>query len=103
MKISDLVHSTNTTTLQPIAFTLPDEEDETSEIDSADGGLEVNIRARRVVVPPQQKDYLESIFQVTPYPDNELKRELADKFKTTPRKIQVWFQNRRQKQRIENG
>ncbi|PRP86139.1 hypothetical protein PROFUN_03126 [Planoprotostelium fungivorum] len=102
MKISDIVHRTNTSSLPPIDFTSTSGIHE-EENKNAPDVPEAAARARRVVLPQEQKDYLEAIFQEKPYPDNELKMELAERFKTTPRKIQVWFQNRRQKQKSENG
>ncbi|PRP84982.1 hypothetical protein PROFUN_07367 [Planoprotostelium fungivorum] len=38
-----------------------------------------------------------------PYPDLQKRRELADEMKTTARSIQIWFQNRRQRDELNRA
>ncbi|PRP77334.1 heat shock protein DnaJ family protein [Planoprotostelium fungivorum] len=47
----------------------------------------ITLRKRRYV-SPEQKRYLMRVFQVEPYPDAQLRAQLATKFGTTARKIQ---------------
>ncbi|KAJ9065738.1 hypothetical protein DSO57_1015642 [Entomophthora muscae] len=51
---------------------------------------------------PYQELLLGGIFRRTSYPSSSLRRRLAAQFDLDPRIIQVWFQNRRQKQRGTN-
>ncbi|PRP77450.1 hypothetical protein PROFUN_14338 [Planoprotostelium fungivorum] len=64
-------------------------------------GGEPNKRRRREQVPCQQKTYLETIFQTIQYPDAHLRQQLATRFGTSSRKIQIWFQNRRTKAKTD--
>lgn len=45
----------------------------------------------------QQKMILEKLFQTNQYPDLVLRTQLSPKLGMSPRKIQIWFQNRRTK------
>ncbi|PRP81263.1 hypothetical protein PROFUN_04498 [Planoprotostelium fungivorum] len=56
-------------------------------------------KRKRENVPLPQKVYLERVFKDTQYPDAKLREELAELFHTTSRRIQIWFQNRRMKQK----
>ncbi|XP_064512911.1 uncharacterized protein LOC135415189 isoform X2 [Pseudopipra pipra] len=47
----------------------------------------------------EQLEELERVFQEDPYPDTEKKMELAAAFGVMPKRILVWFQNRRAKWR----
>lgn len=45
----------------------------------------------------QQRLLLEKVFAANPYPDYEHRAALAKEIDSTPRKVQIWFQNRRTK------
>jgi len=47
----------------------------------------------------KQRMLLESIFQTDPYPNFQLRTELGKKLSMNPRKVQIWFQNRRMKEK----
>lgn len=47
----------------------------------------------------EQLSLLESTFQTNPKPSSELRRSLAERLGMTPRGVQIWFQNRRAKQK----
>jgi hypothetical protein len=47
----------------------------------------------------QQRLVLEKLFQSNQYPDLLLRTQLAPQIGMNPRKIQIWFQNRRTKQK----
>ncbi|KAJ9065815.1 hypothetical protein DSO57_1015643 [Entomophthora muscae] len=51
---------------------------------------------------PYQTLILEGVYCQTSYPSNSLRRRLAAELNLTPRMIQVWFQNKRQKLRSIN-
>jgi len=78
------------------------EEGDIMEIDNC-MGLDGNApkRRRREQVPCQQKTYLETVFKTIQYPDAHLRSQLASRFGTSPRKIQIWFQNRRTKAKVD--
>ena len=42
------------------------------------------------------KKLLEDVFEATPFPERQVKAELAAKLDCSERQITVWFQNRRQ-------
>jgi len=48
---------------------------------------------------PEQLEILESVYKVEKLPGSELRKELAVKLKMTPRRVQVWFQNKRAKEK----
>jgi len=50
-----------------------------------------------------QLKVLEAIFKKDPRPNANLRNELAQEFDTTARYIQVWFQNRRAKEKVRGG
>lgn len=45
----------------------------------------------------KQRIVLERVFQLNPYPNQETRSQLADQLGMSPRKVQIWFQNRRTK------
>lgn len=49
-----------------------------------------------------QKNLLENIFQTNQYPDLQLRTQLASQLEMNPRKVQIWFQNRRTKAKHKN-
>jgi len=48
---------------------------------------------------PEQLEILENVYKVEKLPGSELRKELAGKLKMTPRRVQVWFQNKRAKEK----
>jgi len=54
---------------------------------------------RRLRTTPEQLKILEEIYQYEKIPSLALREELASKLGMTPRRIQVWFQNKRAKER----
>jgi len=54
---------------------------------------------RRLRTSPEQLKILEEIYQYEKIPSLALREELASKLGMTPRRIQVWFQNKRAKER----
>jgi len=46
-----------------------------------------------------QLDVLEKVYQKEKLPSSDLRKELAEKLKMTPRRVQVWFQNKRAKEK----
>jgi len=53
--------------------------------------------SKRSKITPQQAATLMRFFEVQPLPDNDERMALAAKLDLTPRSVQVWFQNRRQR------
>eukprot|EP01117_Protostelium_nocturnum_P001070 TRINITY_DN11396_c0_g1_i1.p1 TRINITY_DN11396_c0_g1~~TRINITY_DN11396_c0_g1_i1.p1 ORF type:complete len:116 (-),score=23.05 TRINITY_DN11396_c0_g1_i1:71-397(-) len=51
-------------------------------------------RVRRLT-PGIEASYMKKIFEVTKYPSVETRLEIAKRFGIHPRKVQIWFQNRR--------
>ena len=49
-----------------------------------------------------QKHLLEEVFNEKRFPDPELKKRLASQLDVDPRRIQVWFQNRRQREKPQD-
>jgi hypothetical protein len=47
----------------------------------------------------KQRMLLERIFLSNPYPNLQLRTQLGEQLGMTPRKVQIWFQNRRTKQK----
>eukprot|EP01080_Neovahlkampfia_damariscottae_P004412 gene4412-7787_t len=49
----------------------------------------------------EETDILEKLFLQNNHPDTDARKELAIKLQKTPRSIQIWFQNRRAKEKIK--
>ncbi|PRP87328.1 homeobox protein MIXL1 [Planoprotostelium fungivorum] len=60
-------------------------------------------RRRRKPTPPLQRQMLESLYKRTRYPSAEMRGRLATIHNTTSRKIQIWFQNRRMKEKNDTS
>jgi len=54
---------------------------------------------KRQRTSPSQLEVLEKIYQQEKLPSSDLRKELAVKLKMTPRRVQVWFQNKRAKEK----
>ncbi|KAJ9050230.1 hypothetical protein DSO57_1003938 [Entomophthora muscae] len=57
------------------------------------------IIGRRTRISPQQLKILNCIFEEKKFPDAHEREILAQQLNISPRTIQIWFQNRRQKSR----
>ena len=66
---------------------------------SAGGGAprKAKGKATRWNIPPHALQLLEKVFQEDKFPSVETRRTLAGDLKVTPRQVQVWFQNKRQR------
>ncbi|GAA5814490.1 hypothetical protein MFLAVUS_007987 [Mucor flavus] len=73
--------------------TLPSEDD-------VDYGTPVRPRQR---FSTEETSILERAFKETPRPSAETKKDLAAQFETVPGRIQIWFQNRRAKEKKISG
>jgi ankyrin repeat protein len=60
-------------------------------------------KAKRERASWQQKLILEKIFDSNQYPDLTVRTQLSDQLDMSPRKIQIWFQNRRTKAKQKNA
>jgi hypothetical protein len=77
-----------------------DDSSDSDELDKQDGALDIGQNQKgkeRKRATWQQRLVLENLFQTNQYPDFQLRAELAKQLKMSPRKVQVWFQNRRTK------
>jgi len=54
-------------------------------------------KATRWKIPPTALQMLEQVFKVDKFPSVETRKNLATNLKVTPRQVQVWFQNKRQR------
>ena len=55
------------------------------------------VKYTRWNIPEQNLCTLEESYSKNPFPSPETRQALADDFKVQPRKVQVWFQNKRQR------
>ena len=53
--------------------------------------------SKRRRLSPEETRHLNAVFEVTPKPDSTLREKLAAELDTSPRVIQIWFQNKRAK------
>lgn len=58
---------------------------------------------RRWEITDGQRAILESSYADNPFPDLVRRKSLAGELSVTPRQVQVWFQNRRQKERSKKN
>jgi len=61
--------------------------------------LVTNQPKKRQRTSPSQLEVLEKVYQQEKLPSSDLRKELAVKLKMTPRRVQVWFQNKRAKEK----
>ncbi|KAI9259975.1 Homeodomain-like protein, partial [Helicostylum pulchrum] len=72
------------------------EDDNLSSGDEMYYGTPVRPRQR---FSTEETSILERAFKETPRPSAEIKKDLAYQFGTVPSRIQIWFQNRRAKEK----
>lgn len=63
----------------------------------------IKSKAKRERASWQQRIVLEKVFQTNQYPDLSLRTQLSLQLGMSPRKIQIWFQNRRTKHKNKNS
>lgn len=79
----------------------PINEDELSEIiPQYHKGKSSNSR-NRTNIAKDQADILQSVFEINPFPDLTMRRQLEKVTELSSRVIQVWFQNRRREKKIK--
>jgi len=54
---------------------------------------------KRQRTTPEQLEVLEKVYEHEKLPNSDLRKELSQKIKITPRRVQVWFQNKRAKEK----
>jgi len=67
--------------------------------DSTKKNVGTNQPKKRQRTSPSQLEVLENVYQQEKLPSSDLRKELAVKLKMTPRRVQVWFQNKRAKEK----
>jgi hypothetical protein len=60
---------------------------------------EITQPKKRQRTTPEQLEVLEKVYEKEKLPGSDLRKELAIKLKMTPRRVQVWFQNKRAKEK----
>jgi len=73
-----------------------DDDDEPEELDGADG-LGRKLKGKRWNIPKNALQSLEQVFKSDKFPTVETRKNLAGDLNVTPRQVQVWFQNKRQR------
>ena len=82
-------------------FSRPFPSPSTSRSDTSPTALRPVRRRRRF--SPVECELLWSFFCEDPYPRSEQREKLARKLNTTPRRVQIWFQNARRKKNISRN
>uniref|UniRef100_A0A7S0Q416 Homeobox domain-containing protein n=1 Tax=Coccolithus braarudii TaxID=221442 RepID=A0A7S0Q416_9EUKA len=72
--------------------------DGASPIDDADSGAP-GLAPQRWSVSRAAKAILEEVYRLERFPSTDMRRRLASDFGVSPRQVQFWFQNRRQRDR----
>jgi hypothetical protein len=67
--------------------------------ESDDDEEEISQPKKRQRTTPEQLEVLEKVYEKEKLPGSDLRKELAQKLKMTPRRVQVWFQNKRAKEK----
>jgi len=60
---------------------------------------EITHPKKRQRTTPEQLEVLEKVYEKEKLPGSDLRKDLAQKLKMTPRRVQVWFQNKRAKEK----
>jgi hypothetical protein len=74
-------------------------DDETAQNDPAEigGDRKRKGKSTRWNIPSSALSMLEQMFQKDKFPSVETRKKIATDLKVTPRQVQVWFQNKRQR------
>ncbi len=67
---------------------------ETAKADAAAAYFAAQRKKRRRT-SPEELDILETTFKSDPMPNQALRQQLAQQLGMTPRRVQIWFQNKR--------
>merc|ERR1740115_4031 len=75
------------------------DDEETAQDDTAEmgGGRKRKGKSTRWNIPSSALSMLEQMFQKDKFPSVETRKKIATDLKVTPRQVQVWFQNKRQR------
>jgi len=74
-------------------------EEESDGSDDGENKKEDSHPKKRQRTTPEQLEVLEKVYEQEKLPGSDLRKELAVKLKMTPRRVQVWFQNKRAKEK----
>ncbi|PRP86595.1 homeobox transcription factor (RfeB) [Planoprotostelium fungivorum] len=102
MKISELIHH-NDCQIQTTSCGAIEKVTATSLDESKISNCTKRKKFSRQNFPPDMRKYMEVYFRERPYPTPDQRNAIANRFNTTPRKIQVWFQNRRARLVVEGA
>lgn len=86
--------------LSSIVATPIDEEELSEFMPQYQKGKNTNSR-NRTNISKEQADILQSVFEINPFPDVTMRRQLETVTELPVRVIQVWFQNRRREKKIK--
>ena len=76
---------------------LPEDETAPDDAGEAGAGRKRKGKSTRWNIPSSALSMLEQMFQKDKFPSVETRKKIATDLKVTPRQVQVWFQNKRQR------
>ena len=76
---------------------LPEDEAAPDDAGEAGAGRKRKGKSTRWNIPSSALSMLEQMFQKDKFPSVETRKKIATDLKVTPRQVQVWFQNKRQR------
>lgn len=79
----------------------PVDEEELSELMPSYQKGKLSSSRIRTNITKEQADILQSVFDINPFPDTTMRKQLEKVTELPARVIQVWFQNRRSKRKIK--
>ena len=86
--------------LSPVSSMMEDDSDEDDSSDSGTKDSQASGRKKkRHRTTPEQLRTLEETYEREKMPNQELRERLAKKLGMTPRRVQIWFQNKRAKEK----